>query len=101
MYGEFTKKNQYCRYYSISNFDIHYFSGTSNINDDSYSMADRIFSALERIVLLNGNIIIGNHMSCHKEDGIMHIFVNFNVSLKNIETEQDLMETLKTTVKET
>ena len=95
------KKISIGRYYSINHFDIHYFSGTQNINDDNYSVADRISSVMEQIALLNGDIALGSNMSHHLEDGVLHFLVNFNVTLKNVETEQDMMEIIKTTVKET
>ena len=60
-------------------------------------MAVDLMECLEFITLPNGDVLHGTSMSYEVQDGVLHFFVNYNLTLRR-ETEETAMETLETTV---
>ena len=77
--------------------DIHYFPTSGRNNTELFTVAGDLMECLEFITLPNGDVLHGTSMSYEVQDGVLHFFVNYNLTLRR-ETEETAMETLETTV---
>lgn len=85
------------RYLNRNPLDVHYFPTSGRNNAEMFTMAGDLMECLEFITLPNGDVLHGTSMSYEVEDGVLHFFVNYNLTLRR-ETEETAMETLETTV---
>ena len=51
------------------------------IQEEAYSLIDKLFDELEYVRMLNGDLIRGTDMHAEIEDGVLHFFVNYNLFL--------------------
>lgn len=77
--------------------DIQYFPSDPSKYDEMYLVADRLMESLEFIQLPEGDLLHGTHISYEVVDGVLHFFVNYNLSMRK-PTENTYMETLETNV---
>ena len=84
-------------YLNRNPLDVHYFPTSGRNNAEMFTMAGDLMECLEFITLPNGDVLHGTSMSYEVEDGVLHFFVNYNLTLRR-ETEETAMETLETTV---
>ena len=81
------------RYFRTNQFCIHYFSSTSEANAECYSVAERLFTALEYITV-DGDICRGTAMHFEINDGVLSFFVNFDMfTYRKEDGERIQMET--------
>jgi len=85
------------RYQSFNSFDVQYFPKEKGGNAEMISVAEQLYTALEFVQLLNGDLIRGTSMRDESHDGVLHFFVDFNMFL-NRETEFDPMEAVVSSV---
>ena len=85
------------RFMNRNPLDVHYFPTSGRNNAELFTMAGDLMECLEFITLPNGDVLHGTSMSYEVQDGVLHFFVNYNLTLR-IETEETAMETLETTV---
>lgn len=85
------------RYLNRNPLDVHYFPTSGRNNAEMFTMAGDLMECLEFITLPNGDVLHGTSMGYEVEDGVLHFFVNYNLTLRR-ETEETAMETLETTV---
>jgi hypothetical protein len=81
------------RYFRQHPFDIHYFPAVQGNNNELQEMAAELFDALEYITLTNGDLLRGTKMHYETVDGVLHFFVNYNMFIHKIKTN-DNMEVL-------
>lgn len=77
--------------------DIQYFPSDSDKYDEMYQAADKLMDCLEFVTLPNGDLLHGTNMSYEVIDGVLHFFVNYNLSMHK-PTDNIYMETLETNV---
>jgi hypothetical protein len=82
------------RYRGNHSFDIHYFPVDKNNNIEMQSVGDKLTCGLEYITLLNDDLLRGTEMSYSINDGVLHFFVSFNMTLIRY-VEHDVMEELE------
>lgn len=85
------------RFMNRNPLDVHYFPTSRRNNAELFAMAGDLMECLEFITLPNGDVLHGTSMSYEVQDGVLHFFVNYNLTLRR-ETEETAMETLETTV---
>lgn len=85
------------RFMNRNPLDVHYFPTSGRNNAELFAMAGDLMECLEFITLPNGDVLHGTSMSYEVQDGVLHFFVNYNLTLRR-ETEETAMETLETTV---
>ena len=85
------------RFMNRNPLDVHYFPTSGRNNAELFTMAGDLMECLEFITLPNGDVLHGTSMSYEVQDGVLHFFVNYNLTLRR-ETEETAMETLETTV---
>ena len=68
-----------------------FFSGRNNT--ELFTVAGDLMECLEFITLPNGDVLHGTSMSYEVEDGVLHFFVNYNLTLRR-PSEETPMETL-------
>ena len=85
------------RFMNRNPLDVHYFPISGRNNAELFTMAGDLMECLEFITLPNGDVLHGTSMSYEVQDGVLHFFVNYNLTLRR-ETEETAMETLETTV---
>ena len=78
-------------------FDIHYFPKQAGNNAELFSVAERLFVALEYIPMADGLPLRGTSMKFKTIDGVLHFFVNYNPIVIQPK-EENPMETLTTNV---
>lgn len=78
-------------------FDIHYFPKRAGNNAELFNTAERLMFALEYITMADGLPLRGTAMSYEAIDGVLHFFVNFNMTVIQ-PREENPMETLTTNV---
>lgn len=81
------------RFMSRNPLDVHYFPTSGRNNAELFTMAGDLMECLEFITLPNGDVLHGTSMSYEVEDGVLHFFVNFNLTLSR-PSEETPMETL-------
>lgn len=70
------------RYMSRNPLDIHYFPTNGRNNAEMYAMAGDLMECLEFITLPNGDVLHGTSMNYEVVDGVLHFFVNYNLTLR-------------------
>ena len=85
------------RFMNRNPLDVHYFPTSGRNNAELFTTAGDLMECLEFITLPNGDVLHGTSMSYEVQDGVLHFFVNYNLTLRR-ETEETAMETLETTV---
>lgn len=81
------------RFMNRNPLDVHYFPTSGRNNAELFTMAGDLMECLEFITLPNGDVLHGTSMSYEVEDGVLHFFVNFNLTLSR-PSEETPMETL-------
>jgi hypothetical protein len=81
------------RFMNRNPLDIQYFPTSGRNNSEMFMMAGDLMECLEFITLPNGDVLHGTSMSYEVEDGVLHFFVNFNLTLRR-PSEETSMETL-------
>ena len=81
------------RFMNRNPLDVHYFPTSGRNNAELFTMAEDLMECLEFITLPNGDVLHGTSMSYEVEDGVLHFFVNFNLTLSR-PSEETPMETL-------
>lgn len=87
------------RYYLTNLFSVQYFpDGKSDVKAECYSIADRLFRALEYIKT-GDDLQRGVNKHSEEIDGTLKFFVNFN-GFAEVKSEVELMEQLAVTILE-
>lgn len=81
------------RYINRNPLDIRYFPRDGADNGDMFIVALELMEALEFITLPNGDLVHGTGMNYEVVDGVLHFFVNYNLTLIK-PTDNTPMETL-------
>lgn len=81
------------RYLSINPLDIRFIPPDGGRNTEMFSIAAELLEALEYITLLDGDVLRGTGMNYEVVDGVLHFFVNYNLTLIK-PVEKVPMETL-------
>ena len=81
------------RFMNRNPLDVHYFPTSGRNNAELFTVAGDLMECLEFITLPNGDVLHGTSMSYEVEDGVLHFFVNFNLTLSR-PSEETPMETL-------
>lgn len=81
------------RFMNRNPLDVHYFPTSRRNNSEMFKVAGDLMECLEFITLPNGDVLHGTSMSYEVEDGVLHFFVNFNLTLSR-PSEETPMETL-------
>lgn len=81
------------RYLKRHPLDVHFFPAEEGNNSELYKMADQLLEALEFITLPNGDLLHGTSMNYEVVDGVLHFFVNYNMTILK-PGEENPMETL-------
>lgn len=81
------------RFMNRNPLDVHYFPTSRRNNREMFKVAGDLMECLEFITLPNGDVLHGTSMSYEVEDGVLHFFVNFNLTLSR-PSEETPMETL-------
>ena len=69
------------RFMNRNPLDVHYFPTSGRNNTELFTVAGDLMECLEFITLPNGDVLHGTSMSYEVEDGVLHFFVNFNLTL--------------------
>lgn len=80
----------------VQPFDIMYFPYDENDNQTMYNVARVAIEALE-IIDVGDRKLRGTNISYEIQDGVLHIFVNYNVLVRPLNPEY-YMETLDTDI---
>ena len=96
------KKGLGNRYEKNNSFCIHYFSESKNFRQECMEVFERITDCLEYITV-SGDLVRGLNIRAEEvtDDGIMHIFVDYNIPIFKV-SEETKMQSLsqKTEVKQ-
>ena len=79
------------RYRRTHLFDVHYFSGK---NQDLYTVAEQLSTALEWINLKTGPVM-GTGMNFRIIDGVLHFMVNYNLYVRKWEINETTGEIIR------
>lgn len=82
------------RYMSRNPLDVHYFPTNGRNNAEMYEVAGDLVKCLEYITLPNGDMFHGTSVSYQVEDGVLHFFINYNLTLYR-PTDDPTMEELE------
>ena len=85
------------RFMNRNPLDVHYFPTSGRNNSEMFKVAGDLMGCLEFITLPDGDVLHGTSMSYEVEDGVLHFFVNFNLTLSR-PSEETPMETLNVDV---
>lgn len=85
------------RYLKRNPFDVQYFPAAPGNNAEMITVAETMMDSLEFITLPGGDLLHGTAMNYEIVDGVLHFFVNYNLTLIKSVAETP-METLDTTV---
>lgn len=81
------------RYKLTAAVDVHYFPSTKAKNKEMQEAAQRLYAVLQRITLLDGDMLNGFDMSWDVVDEVLHFFVSYKPTLKYQEAiEEDMAE---------
>lgn len=69
------------RFLSRNPLDIQYFPRSSRNNAELFAVAGDLMECLEFITLPDGDVLHGTSMSYEVVDGVLHFFVNYNLTL--------------------
>ena len=81
------------RHSAKNNFDIHYFPKEHDNRAEMTNIGEALYDALEYIKLLNGDLVKATNMRYEIIDGVLHFFINYNMTLIK-KQEKDYMEEL-------
>lgn len=81
------------RYMSRNPFDVQFIPADDTKNADLYTVGWELMNALESIDLPCGDSLRGTSLNFEVVDGVLHCFVNYNLTLIK-PTEEVTMETL-------
>lgn len=81
------------RYLSINPLDVRFIPADKERNSEMFSIAAELLEALEYITLPDGDVLRGTGMNYEIVDGVLHFFVNYNLTLIK-SAEEVNMETL-------
>lgn len=89
------KKGLGNRYEKNNSFCIHYFAESKNFRSECMDVFERMVDCLEYITV-SGDLVRGLNIHAEEitEDGIMHVFVDYNIPVIKA-VEQTKMETLR------
>lgn len=90
-----TSKTQWIgpRFLKENSFDIHYFPKGPDANGEMLDVAELLEVGLEYIVV-DGSFVRGTKMNSEIVDGVLHFFVNYNMSMVKVEDPLDQMDGL-------
>lgn len=74
--------------------DVQYIPSDPCKNAEMFSVAGKLVEALAFITLPDGDILRGTSMNYEVVDGVLHFFVNYNLTLVQVSTEETPMESL-------
>lgn len=74
--------------------DIQYIPSDPGKNAEMFDVAGKLAEALAFITLPDGDILRGTSMNYEVVDGVLHFFVNYNLTLVQVSTEETPMESL-------
>lgn len=82
------------RYRRSYSFDIHYFPGGTDPNEEAHGMAEQLYDKLRQIEV-DGALYRGTGMNHEVVDGVLHFFVDFNFMVYSEKPPGVKMQTLK------
>ncbi|NYV67275.1 hypothetical protein HYI36_18550 [Bacillus sp. Gen3] len=71
-------------------FDIHYFPKGPDSNTEMLNISEQLETEMEYIIV-NGDIVRGTQMNSEIVDGVLHFFVNYNMSMVKVEEPYEPM----------
>lgn len=80
------------RFLLKSPFDVHFFPEDEKDNAAMQSVAWQLWQALEFITLPGGDKLHGTSMNWEVQDGVLHFFVSFNMTLRRIDFPEKMGE---------
>lgn len=80
------------RFLLKSPFDVHFFPEDEKDNAVMQAIAWQLWQALEFITLPGGDKLHGTSMSWEVQDGVLHFFVSFNMTLRRIDLPEKMGE---------
>ena len=81
------------RYMLTAAIDVHYFPDTKTKNKEMQEVAQRLYPVLQRITLIDGDMLNGFDLSWDIVDEVLHFFVSYKPTLKYQEAiEEDMAE---------
>ena len=81
------------RYMLTAAVDVHYFPSTKAKNKEMQDVGQRLYQVLQRITLLDGDMLNGFDLSWDIIDEVLHFFVSYKPTLKYQEAiEEDMTE---------
>ncbi len=69
------------RYLSTNPLDVRFIPLDGGRNAEMFSVAAELLEALEFITLPSGDLLHGTKMNYEVVDGVLHFFVNYNLTL--------------------
>ena len=69
------------RYQWRNAYDIHYFPETKGGRTECIGVATKLYDAMEFVELKSGDLVHGTSMNYEIQDGILHFFVNYNITM--------------------
>lgn len=89
------------RYRAVNPFDVHYFPAEEGNNAELLDVAEQLMDALETITV-QGNLVRGTKRSYELADGVLHFFVNYDLTGRRAVPDDPGMEDadVKTGIKE-
>ena len=82
------------RYMLTAAVDVHYFPSTKAKNKEMQDVGQRLYQVLQRISLLDGDMLNGFDMSWDIIDEVLHFFVSYKPTLKYQEAIEEDMAVL-------
>lgn len=80
------------RFLLRSPFDVHFFPEDEKDNAAMQDIAWQMWQALEFITLPGGDKLHGTSMNWEVQDGVLHFFVSFNMTLRRIDFPEKMGE---------
>ena len=83
------------RYQKTIAVDVHYFPGTKAKNKEMRSVAEALYSILERITLLNGDMLNGFQLHYETVEEVLHFFVTYKPIVKYQQATEENMAAIE------
>lgn len=81
------------RFMLNASFDVHYFPSTKAKNKEMQEAAQRLYGVLQRITLLDGDMLNGFDLKWEMVEDVLHFFVSYKPTVKYQEAiEEDMAE---------
>ena len=80
------------RFLLKSPFDVHFFPEDEKDNAAMQVVAWQLWQALEFITMPGGDKLHGTSMNWEVQDGVLHFFVSFNMTLRRIDLPEKMGE---------